>query len=245
MDNEKYEINTEAYKGPFHLLLTLIEERKLFINDISLSSITEEYLKYVNSNNINHSLISNFILVASTLILIKSKSLLPNLNLTDEEEKDIQNLEERLKLYKKYCDLSINIKNNFGKKIIYFALEKKNIDVVFLPDNQITKDSMMVIVGDVLNRIPKNVFMPEVEVKKVMSLEEMIAKLKERIESSISFHFKDFAGNVKSKEEKVNLIISFLAMLELVRGGILNVIQENNFEDILIEKSIVEEEANI
>jgi len=96
-ETETYQIKTDAFEGPFHLLLSLIEERKFFINDLSLAQVTEDYLNYVNKlEKQDPSEISSFIVVAATLILIKSKSLLPNLNLTAEEEGDIRNLEDRL-----------------------------------------------------------------------------------------------------------------------------------------------------
>ena len=238
MKTEAYKIKTANFEGPFGLLLNLVEQRKLFINEISLAQVTEDYLKYINSlGNLNPAEISSFLVVAAALILIKSKSLLPNLNLTEEEEGDIRNLENRLKLYELYTRLSGNIKNNFGKKIIFPAGERKNNFLVFLPDDQITKEIMMSFAHNVLGRIPKKVFLPEVEVEKVVSIEEMINKLTERIQSSLKMNFKDFAGQPVTKEERIVVIIGFLAMLELVRNGILNAMQENNFEDIIIMKN--------
>ena len=234
---EDFFIKTDQFSGPYSVLLSMIEDRKLFINDISLSLITEDYLKYVNSNNIHPSLISNFVLVASTLILIKSKSLLPSLDLTEEEQTDIKNLQDRLKLYEYYSNLSINIKEKFGKRILFFPEERKNYDVIFLPDDEITQDKMMFLVSELLNKIPKKSINPEVSVKKVISLEEMIDKLKVRIQNSLKLSFKDFAGQGASKEERVYAIVGFLAILELAREGILSVVQNNHFEDILIEKN--------
>jgi segregation and condensation protein A len=191
----------------------------------------------VNSlNSLKPADIASFIVVAATLILIKSKSLLPNLNLTLEEEGDIKNLEDRLKLFELYSRLANNIKNNFGKSIIYAQLERKNEVLVFLPDEQITMSSMMTFARGALGKIPQKVFLPNVEVKKVISLEEMIDKLTEKIENSLKFNFKEFAGKAETREERVVVIVGFLAMLELVRQGILSVAQENNFEDIIIEK---------
>lgn len=233
-----YQIKTDAFEGPFHLLLSLIEERKFFINDLSLAQVTEDYLNYVKKlNELNPSEISSFIVVAATLILIKSKSLLPNLNLTSEEESDISNLEERLRLYELYTKLSKNIKDRFGKNIIFAPLERKNETLVFLPDEQITKESMMTFAHNAIDKIPKKVFLPKVEVKKVISIEEMISKLSQRIEETLEVNFRDFSGNAKTKEEKVVVIIGFLAMLELVRQGILHAVQNNNFEDIIIKKN--------
>lgn len=237
MENEIYKIKAGNFEGPFHLLLSLIEERKFFINDLSLAQVTEDYLNYVNKlEKQDNYQISNFIVIAATLILIKSKSLLPDLTLTSEEESDIHNLEERLKLYELYTKLSANIKKMFGEKIIFAEGERRNKVLVFLPDEQVTKDRMMTFAREALGRMPQKMFLPEVEVKKVVSIEEMISKLTERIERTLEINFKEFSGTAKTKEEKVVVIISFLAMLELVRQGILHVVQEENFQDILIKK---------
>ena len=241
MEQDVYEnafkVKTSSFEGPFNLLLSLVEERKLFINDVSLASVTEDFLKHVNTlGNLRPEEISAFVSVAATLILIKSKSLLPNLNLTEEEKSDISSLEIRLKLYEIFTKLGETVKEEFGKQIIFAPLERKNDVLVFLPDDQITKHSMMAFASSALERIPKKVHMAEVEVRKVISIEEMIDKLTERIQGAIQMNFKEFTGAAKTKEERVVVIVGFLAMLELVRQGILNAAQESNFDDIIIEK---------
>ena len=247
MEAETYKIKTASFEGPFGLLLNLIEKRKLFINDVSLAQVTEDYLSYINKlGGLHPAEISSFILVASTLLLIKSKSLLPNLSLTLEEEGDIRNLEERLRLYELFTKLSVKIKNNFGQRIIFTPLERKNdlrawghTTLVFLPDDQITKDSMMTFARNALGAMPKKVFLPKVEIRQVVSIEEMIDKLTERIKKTLKINFKDFSGNGRgiTREEKIIVIIGFLAMLELVRQGIIEAMQENNSDDIIIEKT--------
>lgn len=218
--------------------MDLIEKRKLFINDLSLAQVTEDYLQYVTElQKSSKSEASNFIVVAATLILIKSKSLLPDLSLTDEEEGDIKSLEERLRLYELFTKLGINIKSKFGKKMIFPEGERKNSVLVFLPDEQITKESMMTFAENVLGRIPRKTLLPEVEVKKVVSVEEMIDKLTERIQGAIRMSFRDFSGKASNREEKINVIVAFLAMLELVRQGILNAMQNENNGEIMMEKN--------
>ncbi len=235
-----YQVKTDAFEGPFGVLLEFVEKRKLFINDVSLAAVTEDYLNYINTLgglgavSANH--ISNFVLVASTLILIKSKSLLPNLDLTEEEEGSIETLEERLRLYELFTKLSLNVKDKFGKKVIFNAKERKNTKLVFLPDNQITKESMMAYASEVLGRMPKKTFLPEVPIKKVISIEEMIDKLTERIKTSLKMNFKEFGGQAKTREERVVVIVGFLAMLELVRQGIVDAVQEIDGGDIIIEQ---------
>lgn len=244
METRNYTIKTAGFEGPFGLLLNLIEKRKLFINDVSLSVVTEDYLSYMNKlGGLPSSEVSSFVLVTSTLLLIKSKSLLPNLDLTSEEEGDIKSLEERLRLYELFIRLGGNIKNNFGRKIIFAPLERKNdrawghTTLVFLPDNQITKDSMMTFAQNVLGSMPKKIFMPEVEVKTVISIEEMIDKLTERVKQTLKMSFKDFSGHsgkIVTREEKVVVIVGFLAMLELVRQGIMDAVQNN--EEIILQR---------
>ncbi len=237
VEADSYKIKTTAFEGPFGLLLDLVEKRKLFINDVSLAEVTEDYLKYMNQlGGLSHTEITSFVYVASTLILIKSKSLLPNLNLTDEEEGDIKNLEERLRLYELFMKLGGNIKSKFGKRIIFAPLERKNENIVFLPDDQITAKNMMTFASDVLGRMPKKTILPEVEVRKVISIEEMIDKLTERIKNTLSMSFRAFGGKVTNREEKITHIVGFLAMLELVRQGIINVMQERDGGDIIMEK---------
>lgn len=245
METDTFQIKTVGFEGPFGLLLNLVEKQKLFINDVSLAQVTEDYLAYMNKlGQVSPNEMSSFILVASTLILIKSKSLLPNLDLTDEEKGDIQNLEERLRLFEFYTKLGLNVKSKFGQQIIFAPLERKNDVLVFLPDAQITRDSMMAMARGVLGAMPKKVTLPEVEVRKVISIEEMIDKLTERIQTSLTTNFRDFAnhrsGKPITREEKVEVIVGFLAMLEMVRNGIVDAVQAMDTGDIIIEKQVLE-----
>ena len=237
MENQIFQIKTTGFEGPFGLLLELVEKRKLHINDVSLAAVTEDYLNHMNKlGGLSSGEIASFILVASTLILIKSKSLLPNLSLTNEEEGDIKSLEERLRLYELFTKLGVNIKSNFGEKIIFAPNERKQEILVFLPDEQITKESMMGFAKTVLGSMPNKVFLPAVEVRTVISIEEMIDNLTERIKSSIKMSFKDLHGKIVTREEKVTAIVGFLALLELVRQGVLDAVQEIDGGDIIMEK---------
>ncbi|MEX2052195.1 MAG: segregation/condensation protein A [Candidatus Paceibacterota bacterium] len=239
METETFNIKTKDFEGPFALLLSLVEKRKLFINDVSLSEVTEDYLNYIGRlEDRDPEELSSFLLVASALILIKSKSLLPGLDLTEDEQKDIRVLEERLRLYEIYSALWPKVKNSFGEQIIFAPLEKKNNLVVFLPDDQISKDSMMTFAKGVLGGMPKKVFLPKVEVKKVLSIEEMIDSLTERIKSSLQTSFRDLHGAPVTREQRVVVIVGFLAMLELVRQGVIEATQKEQHGDIIMEKWI-------
>ena len=98
--DESYIVNTGAFQGPLELLLSLIEKRKLFISDISLSEVTDDFINHVkNTSDFPMSQSAHFVLIASTLLLIKSKSLLPTLEFTEEETESMEDLERRLKSY--------------------------------------------------------------------------------------------------------------------------------------------------
>lgn len=235
MEIQEYTVKTSVFEGPLELLLSLVEKRKLFINDISLATVTDDYIEHINKQNeasMTHT--ADFILIASTLLLIKSKSLLPALSLTDEEEKDIDDLETRLKLYKKIKELSRHIDNNFGKNIIFAKSPSRLAEPIFSPHKKITIANIAESVQNVLKNLPKKaVEAPKAIVEKVMSLEDMIDRLAKRISGNLKMSFNKFSE--ADKKDRINIIVSFLAMLELVKQGTISVTQDSHFSDITME----------
>ena len=236
----EYKVKTPVFEGPLEVLLRLVEERKLFINEISLAQVTDDYIAYVRSlREKNLSQVTGFLVIAATLLLIKSKSLLPNLELTEDEEGQIGDLEARLRMYQVIKEVSKNIKEKFGRQIIFGTSEKELFSPIFSPDPSITLPNILEAIGLVIEAMPKKEFLPKVKMGRVINIEEVINSLIKRIQNSLSVSFSEFASDHKAdspKEKKIYFIVSFLAMLELVRTGILTVAQENNFEDIVIER---------
>lgn len=229
-----FTIKTQSFEGPLELLLELIEKRKLFINDISLAKVTDDFIEHIKQfSNIPMSESAHFILIASTLLLIKSKSLLPELSLTDEEESNIKDLETRLKIYKVIKQASLKISEIFGQNIIFEQSQMRKTEPVFTPDPEFTLNKALQLLKDLIIRLPKNEKIPNKVIQKVMSLEEMINTLSNRITSHIRMSFKEFTK--ENRENRVHVIVSFLAMLELVKNGILHVQQESTFGDIQME----------
>lgn len=231
---DTFKIKTDDFEGPLDLLLTLVEKRKLFINDISLAKVTDDFILHIQSfESMPITDSAQFILVASTLLLIKSRSLLPTFTLTEEEESDVQNLETRLKIYKRIKDASLQIKDIFGKEIIFPQSQSRPVTTTFSPHKSMTLVSLAQAIKDAIKALPKKENIPKAIVRKVISLEETIDSLTTRINQGLKMKFSEFI-NVH-KEERVNVIVSFLAMLELVKQGIINVTQENHFDDIHME----------
>lgn len=229
-------VKTEVFEGPLHALLSLIEKRKLFINDISLAAVTDEFLQSLSGEaEVHTSNHAEFVLVASTLLLIKSKSLLPSLSLTEEEQHSIEDLEARLREYQKIQNAAKKLRALFGKNILFQKNQSKRA-AVFLPDERITCQNMFTIISDIIRNIPKLEKLPKTVIAKVMSLEEMIDRLSTRISSGLKMSFSEFAPRgAKTREEKVHVIVSFLAMLELVKQGIIHVSQQSHNDEIEME----------
>lgn len=235
-----FTVKTHTFEGPLDLLLSLIEKRKLLINDISLATVTEDYIKHVNElAEYKIADRADFIVVASTLILIKSRSLLPTISITDEEEGSIQELENRLVQYKRIKELSMYIKELYGKNVSYVRREVKWQEVVFRASPQITLQSVAENIGSILDSFPVFQKLPEVVVQKIKSLEEAMDDLSVRIKSALKMSFKELTGEIKNKEDKINVIVTFLALLELVKQGVIDASQQGLFDSINIETDSV------
>ncbi len=251
-----FTIKTPVFEGPLDLLLNLIEKKKLFISDISLSKVTDEYIAHINDlpeYSLKHR--TQFILIASTLLLIKAKSLLPTLELTQEEEGDIKDLERRLRILDLMRKRALNVREMYGRSRIYPRGDMDETVVVFAPGKDISpgitadgkedmskgQNSLRDAMWRVLNSLPKTVVEQKATVKKVISLEEMMDRLEDRINNAMKMTFSQFSNNKSGdkgydRAEKVNIILSFLAMLELVKQGAIDVRQESSFHEIEMER---------
>lgn len=229
-----FSIQTDVYSGPLDLLIDLIEKRKLLVNDISLASVTDDYMQYIAQfENSPLRDMADFIVLASTLLLLKSKSLLPVLELTEQEEETVESLEKRLKYYQVFRNAGKMLESLFGKTPTYERRFVPDATPLFLPDKFTTTDALRLAIADVIKNLPKKVEKPKVQVKTVVSLETMMERLKNRIESQFRFKFKDFTGDAK---ERSTIIVGFLAVLEMVKQGIVLVNQSARFHDIEIER---------
>ncbi len=237
--NTSFSIKQETFEGPLDLLLSLIEKRKMHVSDVSLSKVTDDFISYVRTyDEMPIAESAHFILIASTLALIKSRTLLPTLELSNEEQSDIEDLEKRLKEYQRIKDLSLHVQNMFGKKIMFARSKQPHIEPVFSPEENTTPQGMFECMQRVIASFPQTEKIAKTIVTKVISLDEMIGKLTERVMTSLKMSFSEFSGKkngTMSKEEKIHVVVSFLAMLELVKEGVVSVIQNNHFDDIQME----------
>jgi len=230
-----YELTTEKFSGPIGKLLELIEEKKLEITELNLAEITADFLEYVKKiEAVEPRLLANFINVAASLLLIKSKSLLPDLKLTMEEEENIKDLEGRLNFYRNCKPAMNHIKKLAGKKNVeisrplFFCRPE-----VFYPSPDITIENLLKSAEKILEALRE---MPE-EQKIERSLitleekiEEIVARLKVELERSTSF------GSLLKDKPRSEVVVLFLALLHLLSEQMISVKQNKGFSDIIIEK---------
>ncbi|MFA6414492.1 MAG: ScpA family protein [Candidatus Paceibacterota bacterium] len=211
-----FSIKTDSYEGPFEVLLDLIEARKLLVNDLALANITEDFIQHVRAQTafpVEET--ANFIQIAATLLLIKSKSLIPDLTLSEEESADVEDLKRRLAAYEKVREASRELARIFGKNVMVPAGERLP-EPFFSPSRDLSASALTEAFARVLAAREEVEELPTARVKPLVTIEEMMDQLAKRVQSAMTLSFKDFAGSAK---EKVEVIVSFLALLELVKQG--------------------------
>jgi len=242
-EDVKIAVKTAVFEGPLSLLLHLVEKRKLFINDISLAEVADEYIEKIKAlPEIPVDESTQFLMIASTLLLIKSRSLLPNFQVTEEEKQDIDELKTRLNALAIYRLGGEHIDSIFEKNILVERkLPKKKREVVFAP-GPITLENITHALHEFIITLPKIDKRPKVSVVKTKTLEETIDILATRVMTALRSSFNEFAKNASDsvethKEKRVTVILSFLALLELVKRGVVSAEQKTKDDDITIEST--------
>ena len=231
-----YQLTLEKFSGPLGLLLNLVEEQKLSINEISLAEIAEKYIAYLKSlEEMPKGELAAFLVIASTLMLIKSRSLLPGIKLSEEEEIDIKELEERLKTYQFFKELSLHLKElNRQNKHLFGREAYTGMSAVFFPPEGLKIGDFKKIMDEILEAVPKIEQLPEETLGKMISIEDKMAEIQERLNKMLALTFDELKNSAEGKTE---IIISFLAMLELVKQGWLILDQQKLFGGISLKKN--------
>lgn len=231
-----HQIQLEQFEGPLDLLLQLIEKDKLQITEISLAKVTDQYLDYLDDTDMLASAeVADFLLIASKLIYLKSKYLLPDFNLADEE--DASSLEKQLKIYREYHDASKKINKMFNQPTLayqrakpYKLPEQKK----FIEPKNVDQGVLKELFEQILQRIETVVNIPKVVMARAVSIGERIKDIKDKIKNSTKFSFKNI---LKNKGDKMEAIVSFLAALELVKQREIVISQDDMFGEMDIIKS--------
>lgn len=230
----QFAVKQEAFSGPLGLLLELLDARKLTITDVALANIAEEYLARLESVKVAPEEMADFLLIAARLIYLKSRELMPYLRLDDEEE-HIDQLEEQLRLYRLFVEAAQRIDDQFKNAQRSFerpfARRRVDLQPSFAPADNVTIDGLRGAFRGLLKRLEPFFVLQQVSMERVKSVEERIEELTEALKTRTTMKFQDV---VSGAQRKMDVVVSFLALLELARRQLISVKQSG--QDVLIER---------
>ena len=255
----EYETRVGEFSGPLEKLLELIEAEKMDINEVSLAKVTDDFLRYLdkfkkgmeadtagaadaeNKFRVDLRVLADFVSVASKLIFLKSKYLLPGLALTQEEEADIKDLEARLHIYQQLKPaiklihrLWLTSHKSFSRPY-FLGRGTGNVpgQSMFYPGGNLDIDALTAALGGIFETMKTYDLETETIREKIVTLEEKITEVLGRIQQHGDMHFNDLSGE-KSRGE---MIVVFLAILHLAREQLVLLEQMDNFSDIMVKKN--------
>lgn len=252
----EYETRVGEFSGPLEKLLDLIEAEKMDVSEVSLAKVTDDFLKYLetfksglsgdtaadaeNKFRVDLRVLADFVSVASKLIFLKSKYLLPGLALTDEEEADIKDLEARLHIYQQLKP-AIKLINRLWQtshrsfsRPYFLGRGTGNIpgQTMFYPGGDLDTEALAAAIHSIFDSIKTYDLETETIREKIVTLEEKISEVLGRIQRDGEMHFNNLSGE-KSRGE---MIVVFLAILHLAREQLVLLEQMDNFSDIMVKK---------
>ena len=240
LESNKYAIKIDNFEGPLDLLCHLIDKNKMDIYEIKISEIADQYIDYINKmEELNLEVTSEFLIMASTLLLIKSKGLLPNQAETEEELTEEQ-LIERIIEYKKYKEITSKFKENyieFSKRFFKVA------EVIELPKQKLEvkydKEVLPEIYKNIIERNNEKINQNAKNIEKIAIVETytVASKVKEMFKELIrkpKFVFNKLYSVSKCNKQEV--VTAFTGLLELSRRSKVTTTQEELFGDITVQK---------
>lgn len=245
-------IKVADFEGPFDLLLHLIKKNKMDIYNIEIYKITNQYLRYLDEmKEMDLEITSEFIVIAASLIEIKSKSLLPKVKVEDENEEDIENkLKLRLIEYKQIKAVSsffkerhINSGEIYSKKPEIIEIEEEKAP---RSNEDIFKNLTLIDLYNIYNNIldtyhNKQNNINVVQRKIYTDKYKVEDKMKELLDRFNNANVIEFRSIIKESESKLETVVTFLALLELIKLRVIIAYQEGNFKEILMKRRVENE----
>ena len=233
-----YDVTINDFNGPMDLLLHLIKQSKMNIFDIKLEIIIDEYLNYINSQvELNLNVASSYLVMASELLEIKSKMLLPHEDDTDEDEEDPkEKLINRLIEYQKYKEQVDKFKELESSRNLYYTKIPSDISDYQIDENKImieniTLDDLVDAFKKFLDRAKLDLPVTTKVTKKEYSVEDSIISIRKRLKKGVKVDF----FSLFEKKTKSYIVVTFLAILELAKSHELLISQDNKTKEIRLE----------
>ena len=240
LETKQYAIKTNEFEGPLDLLCHLIDKNKMNINDINISDITDQYMLYINQmEEMNLDITSEFLVMASTLLFLKSKSLLPKQENVEEELTEEQ-LIQRIIEYKKYKEITKKLKESFEE---FSNRVYKNAEIIELPKQRIERDYDSTIIPEIyeklitrnkekVNQNAKNI--EKIAITDKYTVADKVKQMFKELVRKKTFVFnKMFSIKEHNKQE---VVTAFSGLLELSRRSKVETQQEDLFGDINVKK---------
>ncbi|WP_392486402.1 segregation/condensation protein A [Haloimpatiens sp. FM7315] len=246
-------IKINNFEGPFDLLLHLIKKNEMDICNIKIYEITEQYMEYLKDmKEMDLEITSEFIVIAATLLEIKSKLLLPKVeNEDNKEEEDLrEQLVKKLLEYNKFKKVSSFLKD---REVIAGMVFSKSPDIIEdkkeVSCKEFLKNVTMLdlfnlynnLIDRYFNKLNKNNLIQENILIDNYKLEDKMALLRYKISKTKKIKFTNI---INECERKMEVVVTFLALLELMRLKVIKAFQENNFQEIYIERIEGNEDIN-
>lgn len=240
LETKKYAIKLENFEGPLDLLCHLIDKNKMDIYDINLSEITDQYIEYINNmEKMNLEVTSEFLIMASTLVYLKSKNLLPN-QVEDEKELTEEELLQRIMEYKKYKEITKTLREMYenSKKVVFKLPEDIKLPKQKL-EREYKKELIPSIYAEIIEKNALRLNQNAKNIEKIAITETYTVADKVKTMFKELLHYKKFVfNNLFSKQKCSNpeIVTAFSGLLELSRRSKVLTSQEELFGDITVKK---------
>ncbi|NWK83508.1 segregation/condensation protein A [Staphylococcus sp. GSSP0090] len=237
-----YEVKLDAFNGPLDLLLHLIQKIEIDIYDIPMKALTEQYMQYIHTmNQLEINIASEYLVMASELLMIKSKMLLPQTNEVEDLDDDPRDeLVGRLIEYQNYKAYTEFLNERKDERALYFSKHPTDLshlesNETWHPDNTIDLTELIIAYQKVKNRVefhtPKTVDIR----KETFTIQQATTQVTDKLKQHESFNF----FSLFNFTEPIEMVVThFLAILEMSKSGIVNIEQVKSFDDINILRGV-------
>lgn len=232
-------IKIDKFEGPLGLLLELIEKAELDITEISLAKIADQYVNYIkNCPEMKPEETADFLVVAAKLLLIKSRALLPFL--AGEAEEEIREFEDQLKIYREFLQAAKKIEAIIAKKRFCFAREFNRRAILqsarlFSPPKNLTAGELAAIFKEIIKNIKPAEKLEEKNLEPTVGIDDIISAIRQTLLDKLKISFNHILAAAQNKTE---MIVSFLALLELIKQKDVCVAQVEMFGEIEVSKIV-------
>ena len=226
-------VKVSQFEGPYDLLLTLIQDQELDITEIAISEVTEQFLNHLDSlDQEKPEELADFLVVATKLLLHKSRILLPQFGPQEDEG---PSLEDQLKLYKQFVDASKSINEMWlsDTKGAY-RIEPPRKAEGFMPGTVVTLERLHESMLQLVHRLAPPKAIPQAHIDKTVSMKEKIDTIRTLLKKSKNISFHEV---LESSQNRTEVIVGFIALLELFKDKTIAITQDENFGDIMINSA--------